>query len=137
MAINSPNENLLKLRIYLIYLILMVMVLSHRKDSHRSHCLYKQPVSHECLYRTGCSTAAVRRLRIDERLLGIFEKTEFRIVMASLGHQITVEQTDELIHEFDVDESDGIEIFEFISMIQKFQQDFQLDPVDELIEALQ
>ena len=57
--------------------------------------------------------------------------------MASLGHQITVEQTDELIHEFDVDESDGIEIFEFISMIQKFQQDFQLDPVDELIEALQ
>lgn len=57
--------------------------------------------------------------------------------MASLGHQITVEQIDELIHEFDVDESDGIEIFEFISMIQKFQQDFQLDPVDELIEALQ
>ena len=44
---------------------------------------------------------------------------------------------DELIHEFDVDESDGIEIFEFISMIQKFQQDFQLDPTDELIEALQ
>ena len=57
--------------------------------------------------------------------------------MASLGHQITEEQTDELIHEFDVDESDGIEIFEFISMIQKFQQDFQLDPIDELIEALQ
>ena len=88
--------------------------------------------------------------------------------MASLGHQITVEQTglgihrprkldsfyvrsrlridyfwsfdpwiDELIHEFDVDESDGIEIFEFISMIQKFQQDFQLDPTDELIGALQ
>ena len=137
MAINSLNENLQKLRIYLIYLILMVMVLSHRNDSHRSPCLYKQPVSHECLYHTGCSTATVRRLRIDERLLGIFEKTEFRIVMASLGHQITVEQTDELIHEFDVDESDGIEIFEFISMIQKFQQDFQLDPVDELIEALQ
>ena len=88
--------------------------------------------------------------------------------MASLGHQITVEQTglgiqgsrklvpfnvsrrsrtdqtesvypwiDDLIHEFDVDESDGIEIFEFISMIQKFQQDFQLDPTEELIQALQ
>ena len=78
------------------------------------------------------------RVRSDRnKLVQNFEKTEFRIVMASLGHQITVEQTDELIHEFDVDESDGIEIFEFISMIQKFQQDFQLDPVDELIEALQ
>ena len=80
-----------------------------------------------------CTVQAVRRWET----FWNFEKTEFRIVMASLGHQISVEQTDELIHEFDVDESDGIEIFEFISMIQKFQQDFQLDPVDELIEALQ
>ena len=85
-----------------------------------------------------CPYLSMVRVRSDRiKLVKNFEKTEFRIVMASLGHQITVEQTDELIHEFDVDESDGIEIFEFISMIQKFQQDFQLDPVDELIEALQ
>ena len=71
--------------------------------------------------------------RRTDRLRDPRKKLDCSILLNEFVHP----DIDELIHEFDVDESDGIEIFEFISMIQKFQQDFQLDPTDELIEALQ
>ena len=41
-----------------------------------------------------------------------------------------------LVDEFDVDDTDGIEIFEFIAMIKKYQEVFKLSDYEELVKSI-
>ena len=38
--------------------------------------------------------------------------------------------------EFDVDDTDGIEIFEFIAMIKKYQEVYKLSDYEELVKSI-
>jgi len=67
---------------------------------------------------------------------GSITQSEFRIVMESLGHSITEEQSTALVDEFDVDDTDGIEIFEFIAMIKKYQEVYKLSDYEELVKSI-
>ena len=41
-----------------------------------------------------------------------------------------------LVDEFDVDDTDGIEIFEFIAMIKKYQELYKLSDYEELVKSI-
>ena len=41
-----------------------------------------------------------------------------------------------LVDEFDVDDTDGIEIFEFIAMIKKYQEVYKLSDYEELVKSI-
>merc|ERR1711990_1243999 len=67
---------------------------------------------------------------------GSITQSEFRIVMESLGHSITEEQSIALVDEFDVDDTEGIEIFEFIAMIKKYQEVYKVSEIEELVNSI-
>merc|ERR1711893_144517 len=67
---------------------------------------------------------------------GLITKDEFKIVMETMGHTITDEETDGLWVKFDIDENAGIDVYEFVDMIKELSHLMKPTEHEELCKAM-